>query len=308
MEQDEVFAILGSFGTEQNLAVREYLNQLEVPQLFVASGAMAFGRDTRKYPWTIGFQPTYSAEGWVYGRYVAKTMRKARIAVLFESDDDGNELLAGLERGLVGSGSRVIAAESYDVTDSDVQSQIGELKSSGANVLALFATPTFVIQAYRYAQRLGWRPLVVVNAVSAASSVMRRAAAGGRNQAVGGSISLSFLKDPADPRWKNDPGIRRYRSIMSRYAKGAKQGDVNHVYGMAVAYETVALLERLGTSPTRSGLMAAARSIRSFSNPFLLPGISVRTGKGDGFPVQQGQLQRWTKGRWVPFGGLWALR
>ena len=306
VEQDKVFAVFNSLGTEHNLAIREYLNQLKVPHLFAASGATTWGRDAAKYPWTIGFQPSYQAEGWVYGQYVAKTLKKAKIAVLVQNDDYGKDLLAGLKRGLARSGSKVIAAEAYEVTAVDVQSQIAKLKATGANVLAVFATPKFAIQSYVFASRLNWRPLVINNTVSAASNIMLLASEGGKNKTINGSISINFLKDPTDARWKKDPGIRQYRALMSRYAKGANVSDVYHVYGMAVAYETVGLLKRVGANLTRARLMAAARSMRDPSNPFLLPGISVQTGKGDGFPVQQGQLQRWSKGKWVPFGGLWS--
>jgi branched-chain amino acid transport system substrate-binding protein len=306
VEQDKVFAIFNALGTEHNLAIREYLNQTKVPQLFAATGATTFGRDAARYPWTIGFQPSYQSEGWVYGQFVAKTMKKARIAVLVQNDDYGKDLLAGLKRGLARSGSTVVAAESYEVTAPDVQSQIAKLKASRANVFAVFATPKFAIQAYVFANRLNWRPLIINNSVSGASNIMLLAAEGGKNKAVNGSITLNFLKDPTDPKWKNDPGIKLYRSVMSRYAKGANTSDVYHVYGMAVAFETVALFRRLGANPTRTGLMARARSITSAANPFLLPGISVKTGRGDGFPIQQGQLQRWRGGKWVPFGGLWA--
>jgi branched-chain amino acid transport system substrate-binding protein len=306
VEQDKVFAVFNSLGTEQNIAVREYLNQSKVPQLFVASGATTWGRDAARYPWTIGFQPSYQAEGWVYGQYVARTMKKARIAVLVQNDDYGKDLLAGLKRGLARSGSTVVAAEPYEVTAPDVQSQIATLKASRANVLAVFATPKFAIQAFVYANRLAWRPRIIVNSVSGASNIMLLAAEGGKNKAIEGTIALNFLKDPTDSRWKDDPGMKTYRSVMGKYAKGANVSDVYHVYGMAVAFETVSLFQRLGANPTRTGLMARARSITSPANPFLLPGIAVRTGKGDNFPVQQGQLQRWTKGRWVPFGGLWT--
>jgi branched-chain amino acid transport system substrate-binding protein len=308
VEQDKVFAVFNSLGTEHNVATREYLNQSQVPQLFVASGATTWGRDVARYPWTIGFQPSYQAEGWVYGQYVARNLKRARIAVLFQNDDYGKDLLGGLKRGLARSGSKVIAAQPYEVTAPDIQSQIAKLKSSGANVLAVFATPKFAIQSYVFANRLAWRPLIVNNAVSAASNIMLLASEGGKNRSIEGSISINFLKDPTDPRWRRDAGMRQYRSIMLRYAKGANVSDVYHVYGMAVAYETVGLLRRLGANPTRARLMALARSIKSTANPFLLPGITVQTGKGDGFPVQQGQLQRWTKGRWVPFGGLWASK
>jgi len=308
VEQDKVFAVFNTLGTEANLAIRDYLNQSKVPHLFAASGATTWGRDAAKYPWTIGFQPSYAAEGLVYGQYIAKAKKKAKVAVLFQNDDYGKDLLASLKLGLGRSGSKVVAAEPYQVTSPDVGSQIAKLKASGASVLCVFATPTFAIQAYVFANRLGWKPLIINNAVSGTSNIMLLASEGGKNKLVEGSISTTVLKDPTDPRWNNDPGMKLYRSLMGKYADGENINDVYHVYGMAVGYETVSLLKRLGANPTRAGLMKAARSMTSAANPFLLPGISVKTGKGDNFPIQQGQLQRWTKGRWVPFGGLWVSK
>jgi branched-chain amino acid transport system substrate-binding protein len=308
VEQDKVFAVFNTLGTESNLAVRDYLNQSKVPQLFVASGATTWGRDAAKYPWTIGFQPSYAAEGFVYGQYVARNLKKAKIAVLFQNDDYGKDLLNALKSGLRRSGSKVVGAEPYEVTSPDVGSQIAKLKASGANVLAIFATPTFAIQAYVFSNRLGWKPKVILNGVSGTSNIMVLASEGGKNKAVEGTITNTILKDPTDPRWKKDAGMKQYRALLAKYAKGANPNDVYHVYGMAVAYETVALLKRLGPRPTRAGLMKAARSMSSAKNPFVLPGIVVKTGKGDNFPVQQGQLQRWTKGRWVPVGNLWTSK
>jgi branched-chain amino acid transport system substrate-binding protein len=309
VEQDKVFAVFNSLGTEQNIAVRDYLNAQKVPQLFVATGATTFGRDTAKYPWTIGFQPSYQAEGWVYGQYVAKSMKKARIAVLLQNDDYGKDLLGGLKRGLARSGSKVIAAQPYEVTASDVSTQVAKLKASGANVFAVFATPKFAIQAIVYANRLGWRPQVIMNSVSAASNIMLLASESGKSKTILGTVSLNYLKDPSDPRWRKDAGMKLYRAIMAKYAKGADVKDVYHVYGMAVAYETVGLFKRLGVNVTRARLLAAARTMNDASNPFLLPGVVVKTGPGDGFPIQQGQLQRWVKpGRWVPFGGLFSAK
>ena len=306
VEEDKVFAVFNSLGTEQNQAVRDYLNQSKVPHLFVASGATTFGRDSTKYPWTIGFQPSYQAEGIVYGQYLAKTKKNAKIAVLYQNDDYGKDLLSGLERGIARSSAKIVAKEGYDVTAPDVQSQVAKLKASKANVFAVFATPKFAIQSYVFANRLNWRPLVVNNSVSGASNIMLLASEGGKNKTVNGTITLNFLKDPTDPKWRKDAGMKQYRAIMSRYAKGANTKDVYHVYGMAVAFETVSLFRRLGANPTRAGLMARARTITSAANPFLLPGVAVRTGRGDGFPIQQGQLQRWANGKWVAFGGLWS--
>ena len=308
VEQDKVFAVFNTLGTEANLSVREYLNQMQVPQLFAASGATTFGRDVAQYPWTIGFQPSYAAEGFVYGKYIATTQKKARIAVLFQNDDYGKDLLVNLKRGLGKSGSKVIAEEPYEVTSPEVTSQVAKLKASGANVLCLFATPPFAIRAYVAANRLKWRPLVFNNAVAGTSNTMTLASEGGMNKTVEGTISTTSLKDPQDPRWKKDPGMKQYRGILKKFAPGSFPEDANHVYGMAVAYETVNLLKRLGANPTRAGLMKAARSMNDPKNPFLLPGVVVKTATGDGFPLQQGQLQRWTKGKWVAFGDLWTSK
>lgn len=308
VEQDKVFAIFNSLGTEQNVATRSYLNQARVPQLFVASGATTFGRDWKQYPWTIGFQPSYRAEGWIYGKYLARTKPGAKIGVLFQNDDYGKDLMAGLKQGIARSKVKVIAAQPFEVTATDVQSQIVKLKASGANVLALFATPKYAIQGYVFANRLGWRPLVINNAVSSASNIMTLASEGGSNKAVENSISIVFLKDPTDVKWRTDSAIRLYRTIMSRYAKGANAKDVYHVYGMAVAYETVRVLKAAGKNPTRAAVMRETRRLNDVSNPFMLPGIRIKTSSTERFPIEQSLLQRWSKGSWKSFGGMWGYR
>jgi branched-chain amino acid transport system substrate-binding protein len=306
VEEEKVFAIINSLGTEQNLAVRDYLNGLRVPQLFVASGATTWGRDTARYPWTIGYQPSYQAEGRMYGTYLARTRPGARVAVLAEHDDFGKDLVTGLKRGLTRSRAGIVATQTYEATALDVQAQVAKLKASGADVLALFATPKFAVQAYVAANRLGWRPLVITTTASSASTLMALASEGGRNRTVDGSISATFLKDPTDPRWAKDPAMAQYRSIMARYAKGANVRDVHYVYGMAVAYTTVEVLKAAGRDLTRAAVMAKARALNSASNPFVLPGIKVETGARDGFPIEQAVLQRWSKGSWKSFGGVWG--
>ena len=308
VEQDKVFAIVNALGTEHNIATRSYLNENRVPQLFVASGATTFGRDYQRYPWTMGFQPSYRAEGWIYGRFLARSKPGAKVAVLLQNDDYGKDLLAGLKQGIARSKVKVVAAQPYDVTATDVQSQIAKLKASGADVLALFATPPFAVQGYVLANRLGWRPLVVNSAVSSASNVMTLASEGGSNKAVENSISIVFLKDPAEAKWRNDPAIELYRSVMARYAKGANVRDVYHVYGMSVAYEAVRVLKAAGKTPTRAAVMAQTRKLTDASNPFLLPGIAIETTATERFPIEQALLQRWSKGSWQSFGGLWGYR
>jgi ABC-type branched-subunit amino acid transport system substrate-binding protein len=307
VSQDKVFAIFNSLGTDQNLATRAYLNALKVPQLFVASGATTFGNDYKKYPYTIGYQPNYRAEGTIYGRYVVKHAPKARIGVLYQNDDYGKDLLAGLQRGLGAKAGLVKSKQSYNVDDPDVQSQIAKLKAAKVNTLMVFATPKFAIQAYVYARKLSWKPLVYMNAVSSAANIMGLSTAATTKNQTEGTISIVFLKDPTDPAWRNNSGMKLYRSIMKKY-KGGNPNDVYAVYGMSVAHTFVAALQKAGKNPTRAGIMKAADSLNVTNDPFLLPGISVKTSATDHFPLDQARLQRYHDGHWVAFGGLFRVR
>ena len=307
VSQDKVFAIFNSLGTDQNLATRAYLNALKVPQLFVASGATTFGNDYKKYPYTIGYQPNYRAEGTIYGRYVVKHAPKSRIGVLYQNDDYGKDLLAGLQRGLGAKAGLVKSKQSYNVDDPDVQSQIAKLKAAKVNTLMVFAMPKFAIQAYVYARKLSWKPLVYMNAVSSAANIMGLSTAATNKKQTEGTISIVFLKDPTDPAWRNNSGMKLYRSIMKKY-KGGNPNDVYAVYGMSVAHTFVAALQKAGKNPTRAGIVKAADSLNVTNDPFLLPGISVKTSATDHFPLDQARLQRYHDGHWVAFGGLFRVR
>jgi branched-chain amino acid transport system substrate-binding protein len=180
-------------------------------------------------------------------------------------------------------------------------------KAAKVNTLMIFATPLFTIQSYVYAHKLGWTPKVYVNAVSSAANIMGLAKAGAGGKQVEGSISIVFLKDPTDPSWKNDAGIKLYRSIMKKY-KGGNPNDVYAVYGMSVAHTFVAALKKAGKNPTRAGIMKAATSLNVKNDPFLLPGVTVKTSSSDHFPLDQSKLQRYHNGHWVSFGGLFRVR
>ncbi|MGH3072676.1 MAG: ABC transporter substrate-binding protein, partial [Gaiellaceae bacterium] len=296
VEQEGVFAVFNSVGTEHSLAVRDYLTAAKVPQLFVASGATTFGRDHKRYPWTIGFRPSYRAEGWIYGRYLARTRPGATVGVLFRNDVDGKELLAGLRRGIAGSRARVVAPQPVEPDAVDVEPQLLRSQAAGADALALFVTSAQAAEAAASASALGWQPPIVLGSGASETGM----------PAPEGSVSIAYLKSPTDVRWRGDPALRLYRSIMTRYAKGASQRDLRHVYGMAVAYELVRVLKAAGPRPTRGAVLAQTRKLSDASNPFLLPGVVVRTSAADRFPVEQVQLQRWTNGRWQRFGGLWS--
>src|SRR5919109_1191276 len=278
VQEDKVFAIFNSLGTEHNLAIRPYLNEVEVPQLFAATGATTMGRDHGQFPWTIAYQPTYIAEGAMYGSYIRRTMPTRRIAILYQDDDYGKDLINGLRRGLGARASRIVAREGHAATDDNVESQVAKLKSSGATVLMLFTTPKFTIQAFQY-----------------------------ENKRVEGAISIVFLKDPNDPKWARDPGIKLYRQIMRKYGSGNPK-DVYNVYGMSVAYTFVDALRRAGRNPTRRSVMNAALRLNETKNPFVLPGMTVRTSASDHYPLDQARLERWSRGKWISFGGLLKAR
>jgi branched-chain amino acid transport system substrate-binding protein len=309
VEQDKVFVVFNSLGTDQNLQVRDYLKAQGVPQVFVASGATTWGRDVADFPATSGLQPSYQAEGWVYGRYLARTLPTAKVGIVFQNDDYGNDLVNGLKLGLARSKVRIVASESYELDATDMRSQLAKIKGAGADVLAIFATPRYAIQTYVGANQLGWKPkLTIINSVSSAANVMSLAREGGKNKVVDNSISIAFLKDPTDPQWKADAGMKLYRQILGAYAKGANANDVYHVYGMAAAWTFVEVLKKAGAEPTRAGIVAAIDSMALTTNPFILPGIGIKTGPGDHFPIEQVLLQRYLKGGWKSFGGLWSHR
>jgi ABC-type branched-subunit amino acid transport system substrate-binding protein len=308
VQNDKVFAIYNTLGTATNLAIRSYLNQLKVPQLFVASGASTWGKDYKKYPWTIGYQPSYFAEATIYGRYIVKARPKARIGVLYQNDDYGKELVSGLERGLGAKKKLIVSRQGYDVTDTDVKSQIARLKSKRADTLMIFATPKFAIQAYSIAYQLGWKPRVLVNAVSSAANIMGIAQSESNKKQTEGSISIVYLKDPTDPRWSKDKGIQRFRSILKKYNGGKGLSDVYNVYGMSSAFTLVDALKHAGRNLTRPGIMRAITHLNERNNPFVLPGISVRTTSASRFPIVQAKLERYHNGRWVLFGGVVSVR
>jgi branched-chain amino acid transport system substrate-binding protein len=307
VQEERVFAIFNSLGTEHNLAVRPYLNEIGVPQLFAATGATTMGRDGRQYPWTIAYQPTYIAEGAMYADHIKRSRPRARIAILYQDDDYGKDLIAGLRRGLGARANQIVAREGHAATDDNVQSQVAKLRSSRASVLMLFTTPKFTIQAFQYVNQLGWKPQIYVNAVSSASNIMTISSSRGQNKRVEGAISIVFLKDPNDPKWARDPGIRLYRQIMRRFGSGNPR-DVYNVYGMAVAHTFVTALRNAGRNPTRRSVMNAALRLNNRTNPFILPNMVIRTGGADRFPLDQARLQRWQRGRWLSFGGLIRAR
>ncbi len=303
VQQEQVFAMFSSLGTSNNLAVRKLLNDAKVPQLFVSAGATTFGRDYKKYPWTIGYIPPYSEEGEIYARYVLQKIKKPKIAVLYQDDDYGRDLYNGLRRGLGKKASTIVAKVAYDPTATDVQPQVTQLKASKANVFMIFAFGKFSLQAFNAVSRLGWKPQIFVNDVSSASALMEIVP----QNAANGSISIVFGKDPAAPVWKKDKGVKLFQQIIKQYGSDIGPRDLKNGFmtaGMASAFTMVDVLRKAGRNLTRDGLMRAATHLSEKNNPFVLPGITIRTTPKMRFPLTQVKLQRWSGKAWHPFGKL----
>jgi branched-chain amino acid transport system substrate-binding protein len=303
VQEDGVFAMFASVGTANNLAVRPMLNAMKVPQLFVGDGSSALSGKPSAAPWTMGYLPSYVGEGAMYGRNIKRTRPRAKIAVLAEDSPLGTDLLSGLKRGLGRSGARIVAVQTHDPAAVDVASQIASLKASGADTLMLFTTPLFFIRGAIAVNKLGWKPQLYVNSISIEPSVMSTAAASAP-RVVTDAISMVWLKDPTNPRWAKDEGVRLYKQLMARYCRGCRVGDVYHYAGMAFAYTMVDALRKAGRNLTRASLLRAATHLTERDNPFLLPGVIVRTTPTSYYPIAKAQLYRYRKGRWQPFSGL----
>jgi branched-chain amino acid transport system substrate-binding protein len=308
VQDDEVFAIFNSVGTEHVLAVRPYLNQAGVPQLFVGSGHSRLALERRQYPWSMGFLPRFAGEAALYGRYLARTRPKAKIAVLHEDSEYGRDMFTGLRRGLGKLSSRITGVQTYDLTNPDLNSQMSRLKASRADTILIFALPTQTIQAFLAIHKLNWRPRIFVNSVSIDPFVMEVVQRNTSKRLVEGAISSQFLKDPTDPALARDAGVKLYKQILRRYVPGAKVKEVAHLYGMAVAYTMVDSLRRAGAQPTRASLLRAATHLNERANPFFVKGIAVQTGPNDYYPVERTRMLRFQAGRWRRFGALVSVR
>ena len=306
VEQDQVFATVGQLGTESNLAVRPYLNQRRVPQTLVSTGASYWGTQYREYPWTIGWQPDYIAEGRLYGLHIKENQAGKKIAILYQNDDYGKDYLYGVRAALGKSyaDANIVAQEGFEVTAPTVQSQLAKIKASGAAVFVILATPTATIQAYAFGKALGYKPdQIYLNSVSATAAFLNIAVARAGADYVNGSLSVTYLKDPSNPASAGDAAIQEYRRIMEKYAPGLNASNQLYLYGFAKAETFVQALYKAGKNLTRAGLMSALLSMNS-SNRFALDGILQKTSQTDHFIISQMQLQRFNGGVWSTVGKL----
>ncbi|GAC1625260.1 MAG: ABC transporter substrate-binding protein [Vulcanimicrobiaceae bacterium] len=308
VEQDHVFALFNTLGTANNLAIRPYLNEMKVPHLFVASGATTWGRDAARFPWTIGFNADYQAEATVFAKAILARAPSARIAVLFQNDDFGQDYITGLKLGLGAKAAQIVKTASYEVSDTDVRSQISSLKASGADVLLLAATPKSATQALVAVGQLGWNVATYLSNVSASQIVMRAAAQQSGATATEGVVTANYTIDPSNATFGTSRGMKIYREALSKYIAGADPSNNFYMYGMAAAYAMTDALQRTGKTLTRERLMDAVTHLDERDNPFLIPGIVLQTSPTDRFPIRQEQLWRYTSGNWQPFGALIDVR
>jgi branched-chain amino acid transport system substrate-binding protein len=301
VEQDKVFAMFNGLGTQTQTSVRDYLNGQKVPQLFVATGATTWGADYSKNTWTLGWQPAYQAEARIYADDVKKHPT-AKVGVLLQNDDYGQDYLKGLTDGLGSSASMIVDKQTYDVTAAAVTSQLSALKSKGVDTLFLFTTPGFTIKALVTITKLGWEPTTIyLNSVSNPLLYMGIAKRSGA--ALKNLVSVGYSKDPTDPQWAGDAGMKQYKEIIA-LCSTCKPEDGFNIYGVAVAYTMVDVLKQAGTNMTRKNVVDIAANKLNETNPFLLPGITVKTTSSDHFPISQQQMITYSGTSWTLVGSL----
>jgi len=301
VESDEVLLIFNGLGTPPNSAIQKYMNIKKVPQLFVATGATKWN-DPKDFPWTMGWQPSYQSETQIYAKYILKEKPNARIAVLYQNDDYGKDYLKGLKDGLgAKAASMIVAEESYETTEPTIDSHIVNLKASGADVFVDLSIPKFAAQAIRKNAEIEWKPLHFLNSVSSSIGATIKPAGFDAAQNI---ISSAYLKDPTDPQWKNDAGMKKFNAFLDKYYPDANRNDAFVVYGYTVAQTMVYVLQHCGDNLTRENVMKQAASIKDLELGGLLPGIAIRTSATDFAPIQQLQLQKLQGETWHLFGDI----
>jgi branched-chain amino acid transport system substrate-binding protein len=302
VEQDEVLILFNTLGTPPNSAIHRYMNQKKVPQLFVATGATKWG-DPKNFPWTMGWQPNYQSESKIFAQHIMDTKPNAKIGIIYQNDDYGKDYLKGFEDGL-GDKARtmIIKKLTYEVTDPTIDSQMVELKASGADTFFNITTPKFAAMAIKKAAEIGWKPAHYLNSVSA--SVGSVIVPAGVENAVG-IITAGYLKDPTDSQWANDQGYKDWLTWMQRYAPQGDLKDINYVYGYTAAQGLVEVLKKMGDNLTRENVMRQAANL-DFTLPMLLPGVNVKTTPDDFYPIEREQLMRWNGKTWELFGKVYG--
>jgi branched-chain amino acid transport system substrate-binding protein len=301
VEQDQVALLFQTLGTPPNTAIHRYVNQQKVPHLFVATGATKWN-DPKNFPWTMGFQPNYQTEGRVYASHVLKNHPDAKVGILYQNDDYGKDYLKGFEDGLGDAAKKLIVLkQSYEVTDPTVDSQIVNLKNSGANVFFNITIPKFAVQAIKKAHDIGWKPTHYLNNVSSSLSTVLKPAG---LDASKGLITALYMKEVTDPQWKNDKGFTDWVAWMKKYYPEGALDDQANGYAYNVAILMTHVLKQCGSDLSRENIMRQAANVKDLELPLLLPGIKINTSPTDFAPIEQEQLARFDGERWATFGEI----
>jgi branched-chain amino acid transport system substrate-binding protein len=301
VEGDEVLLTFQIIGTPSNAAVQKYLNVKKVPQLLAATGASKF-TDPRNFPWTMGFNPNYFVEGRIYGQYVLKNYPNAKVGVLYQNDDLGKDYLNGLRAGLGDKAASMVVAEaSYEVADPTIDSQILKLRDAGADLLFSASTPKQAAQAIKKNAEIGWHPvhIVDINATSV-GAVLKPAGL----EASKGVISVNYGKDPLDPAWKDDPGMKKYLDFMAKYYPDGDRDSIFNTYGYSTTQLLIHILQQCGDNLTRENVMKQAASLKDVKLDLALPGILANTSPSDYRVNKQLQMMRFDGERWELFGPI----
>jgi len=302
VEQDEVAVLFQTLGTPTNTAIHKYVNAQKVPHLFVATGATKWN-DPKNFPWTMGFQPNYQTEGRIYAAYILKNFPDAKIGVLYQNDDYGKDYRKGLHDGLGEAAKKMVVLEqTYEVTDPTIDSQIVNLKNSGANVFFNVTIPKFAVQAIKKAHDTGWKPAHFLNNVSSSLATVLKPAG---LEASRGLITALYLKEITDPQWKNDKGYQDWVAWMKKYYPEGALDDQFNAYGYTVAQAMTQVLKQCGNDLSRENILKQAQNLKNVEFPLLLPGIKINTSPTDHAPIEQEQLAKFDGERWVPFGELY---
>jgi branched-chain amino acid transport system substrate-binding protein len=300
VEQEKVFAMFQTLGTPSNTAIQKYLNTKKVPQLFVATGASKWGKP-KEFPWTMGWQPDYHTEAVIYAKHILATVKDPKVAVLMQNDDYGKDYYDGMRDGLGKDVGKIVKHVTYEVTDPTVDSQIIQLKDSGANVFFNITTPKFAAQAIRKAADIGWKPVHYLNNVSSSVAAVLKPAGFENSQGI---VTAAYLKDPTDKQWDNSDDMKAWRVWMAKYNPSASLADGFNVYAYAASYTLHKTLEQCGNELTRANLMKQAANLKKLTVPLLLPGITVNTSPTDFYPIQSERLQRFQGETWELFGDV----
>ena len=300
VESDEVLTTFQIIGTPPNAAVQKYLNEKKVPQLLASTGATRF-TDPKHFPWTIAFNPNYQSEGHIYAKYILANHPNARIAILYQNDDLGKDYVKGLKDALGAKANMVIAEASYELSDPTVDSQMVTLKSSGADLFYNITTPKFGAQAIRKAAELGWKPIQILD-INATPVSQTLVPAGLEN--AKGIISVNYGKDPLDPQWANDEGMKRYKAFMAKYVPNEDANSGIATYGYSTAALLVHILKQCGDDLTRAIIMKQATNIKDYVADLSLPGMTTSTTPDDWRINKQFQMMKFDGQRWVLFGPI----